>query len=291
MFIRSLFLILLFSIPVFARQPGVEKALRAEFVDKIVIVRGFYDGSMLRFDKDGKLTGKAIPGYWASEGMVKVSEINLRSGVLQIKAKRILNVFDRSTGKFENFDAHESVLLELQLDGVPPEVDSVRQSLLKVIANDLSELKTMTPDYWECWVNGRARRSGNGVWMCSGIKNLVPNTDSAQAGQEVTVAGPNPARERVFKVGKGVEPPRALSTTDPEYNRAAKAAGLEGPSVLWVVVDEQGEIAHISVERPLGAGLDDRAVEAVREWRFAPARKDKKPVPCIINVEVNFRLH
>ncbi len=290
MFIRSLFLILLCGIPLFADQAGVESALREEFVDKIVIVRGFYDGSKLRFNKDGKLIGTATPGYWTSEGMVKVSEINLSSGILQIKAKRLLNVFDRSTGKFGNFDAHESVQLEVQLDGVPLEVNPVRQSMLKVIATDLSELKAMTPDYWECWINGRAQRSDKGMWICSGIKSLASSTDSAQAGQEVNRAGPNPARERVFKVGKGVEPPRAFSTPDPEYNRAAKAARLEGATVLWVVVDERGEVAQISVERPLGAGLDDRAVEAVRTWRFEPARRDKNPVPCIINVEVNFRL-
>jgi TonB family protein len=291
MFIRSLCAILLVGMPVFADQAGVENALRAEFVDKIVIVRGFYDGSMLRFDKDGKLIGKATPGYWTSEGMVKVSDLSLSSGILLIRAKRILNVFDRSTGKFGNFDAHDSVQLEVQLDGVPLEVGSVRQSMLKVIATDLSELKTMTPDYWECWMNGRARRSGNGEWICSGIKNLIPGKDSAQTGQEVTVAGPNPARDRVFKVGNEVEPPRALSTTDPEYTRAAKAAGLEGVTVLWIVVDERGEVAQISVERPFGAGLDDRAVEAVRTWRFSPARRDKNPVPVIINVEINFRLN
>jgi TonB family protein len=276
----------------FANESAVESALRAEFVDKIVIVRGFYEGSKLRFARDAALIGRPRQGYWTSEGMVKITDISIDSGSLvRVQAKRILNVFDRNTGKFENFTGTDSLQIELETDPQSLDLGSIRQSLLKIVTPDVSELKTMTPDYWECWVNGRARRSGSGEWICSGIKNLISGTNSAQTGQEVIVAGPNPARDRVFKVGKGVEPPRALSTTDPEYTRAAKAAGLEGVTVLWIVVDEQGEVAQISVERPFGAGLDDRAVEAVRTWRFMPARRDKEPVPCIINVEVNFRLN
>jgi TonB family protein len=45
------------------------------------------------------------------------------------------------------------------------------------------------------------------------------------------------------------------------------------------------------VQRALGMGLDEKAVEAVRQWRFEPAKKDGHPVPVMINVEVNFRLY
>jgi TonB family protein len=45
------------------------------------------------------------------------------------------------------------------------------------------------------------------------------------------------------------------------------------------------------VQRSLGMGLDEKAIEAVRQWRFEPAKKDGQPVPVMINVEVNFRLY
>jgi protein TonB len=64
---------------------------------------------------------------------------------------------------------------------------------------------------------------------------------------------------------------------------------LRGSSLLFAILNERGEVTEIRIVRPLGAGLDERAVEAVRKWKFAPATKDGKPVPIKINIEVNFR--
>ncbi len=52
-----------------------------------------------------------------------------------------------------------------------------------------------------------------------------------------------------------------------------------------------GKPQQIRVQRSLGMGLDEKAIEAVRQWRFEPAKKDGQPVPVMINVEVNFRLY
>jgi len=61
--------------------------------------------------------------------------------------------------------------------------------------------------------------------------------------------------------------------------------------VLWVVVGPDGRVHDIRVSRTLGLGLDEKAMEAVRNWKFEPARKDGQPVAVQINVEVNFRLY
>ncbi len=60
--------------------------------------------------------------------------------------------------------------------------------------------------------------------------------------------------------------------------------------VLAIVVDETGKVTNVRVIRPLGMGLDEKAIEAVTKWRFRPGYKDGKPVPVMANVEVNFRL-
>ena len=61
--------------------------------------------------------------------------------------------------------------------------------------------------------------------------------------------------------------------------------------MLWLVVSADGKPQQIKVQRQLGMGLDEKAIEAVRQWRFDPARKDGQAVPVMINVEVNFRLY
>lgn len=60
---------------------------------------------------------------------------------------------------------------------------------------------------------------------------------------------------------------------------------------MRIVVDANGIPQDIRVTRPLGMGLDEKAMEAVRQWRFKPAMKDGAPVAVAINVEISFRLY
>jgi TonB family protein len=95
----------------------------------------------------------------------------------------------------------------------------------------------------------------------------------------------------VFKVGGGVSAPRALDTPDPDYSEEARKAKYQGVVVLWMIVGADGRPRDVKIARSLGMGLDQKAIEAVRRWKFEPALKDGKPVAVQINVEVNFRLY
>jgi periplasmic protein TonB len=95
----------------------------------------------------------------------------------------------------------------------------------------------------------------------------------------------------VFRVGGGVSAPKAVYSPDPEYSEEARKAKYQGTCVLWLVVGPDGRPRDIKVSRTLGLGLDEKAIEAVKTWRFEPAMKDNKPVAVQINVEVSFRLY
>ncbi len=94
-----------------------------------------------------------------------------------------------------------------------------------------------------------------------------------------------------YRVGGGVSAPRVIYQPDPEYSEEARKAKYQGTVVLWVVVGADGRPREMRVARSLGMGLDEKALEAVRTWRFEPARMNGQPVPVQINVEVNFRLY
>jgi TonB family protein len=98
-------------------------------------------------------------------------------------------------------------------------------------------------------------------------------------------------REMHNDVAKRVDPPRVDFTPDPEYSEAARAAKNQGVAVLGVTVDKGGRVADLWVVRRLGLGLDQKALQAVRQWKFTPASKDGVPVAVQINVEVQFRLY
>ena len=95
----------------------------------------------------------------------------------------------------------------------------------------------------------------------------------------------------VFRVGGGITAPQAVSTPDPEYTEEARKAKAQGTCTLWLIVDAAGNPRDIRVVRGLGFGLDAKAMEAVKQWRFDPALKDGKPVNVQISVEVAFRLY
>jgi TonB family protein len=93
-----------------------------------------------------------------------------------------------------------------------------------------------------------------------------------------------------YKIGGGVSPPSILFKVEPEYSEEARKAKFQGTVLLFVVVDEKGNPRDIKILRPLGLGLDQKAVEAVEKWKFSPGKKDGKPVAVQAQIEVNFRL-
>ena len=95
----------------------------------------------------------------------------------------------------------------------------------------------------------------------------------------------------VFRVGGGVSAPKEIYAPEPEYSEEARKVKQMGVVVLRLVVGSDGNPRDIQVVRALGLGLDEKAIEAVRKWRFEPARKDGKPVAVAVNIEVNFHLY
>lgn len=95
----------------------------------------------------------------------------------------------------------------------------------------------------------------------------------------------------VYQVGGGVSAPRPIYSPDPDYSEEARKAKYQGTVVLWVVVGADGRPHDIRIYRSLDMGLDEKAIEAIRTWKFAPARKDGIPVAVQVNIEVSFHLY
>lgn len=119
-------------------------------------------------------------------------------------------------------------------------------------------------------------------------KTLIVNPPLAPVGTDAETTASFP--RRLYRPGGAVSVPSLVYAATPSYSEAARKAKLEGIVLLKLVVDEDGNPQNVRVVRPLGMGLDEKAIEAVRRYRFNPALKDGVPVPVEINVEVNFRL-
>jgi protein TonB len=84
--------------------------------------------------------------------------------------------------------------------------------------------------------------------------------------------------------------PVVLYKTEPAYSDEARRAKLQGTVVLLIDVDVHGQPQNIRIVRSLGSGLDERAEEAVKSWKFKPGYRDGRPVATTAMIEVNFRL-
>ena len=121
---------------------------------------------------------------------------------------------------------------------------------------------------------GSGQGTGNGEGVGSGIG------DGSGGG---TGGGP-------YRPGSGIAPPRLLREVKADYTDEARRRNVNGDVVLEIVVRRDGSVGDVHVLTGLGSGLDQRAIDAVRQWRFDPARRKGVAVDVIVEVAVEFSL-
>ncbi len=100
------------------------------------------------------------------------------------------------------------------------------------------------------------------------------------------------SRSGLYKVGGHISAPEVLHQVEAEFSDEARRAHYQGVCLISLVVDAQGNPQNLHVVRALGMGLDEKAMEAIRQYKFKPATKDgTTPVPVMITIEVDFRLY
>jgi TonB family protein len=107
-----------------------------------------------------------------------------------------------------------------------------------------------------------------------------------EVGQEVgpTVSG------GVYRVGGGVTVPELISGREAEYTVEARAARIEGTIELVVTIGQDGVPRETKIQKALGCGLDEKAIQCVAQWRFTPGVYQGSPVPVAASIHMNFRL-
>ncbi len=93
-----------------------------------------------------------------------------------------------------------------------------------------------------------------------------------------------------FRPGSGIQPPRLLREVRADYTEDARRRNIAGEVVLEIVVRRDGSVGDVRVLQGLPGGLNERAVQAVRQWKFAPAERHGSPVDVIVEVAVEFKL-
>ena len=93
-----------------------------------------------------------------------------------------------------------------------------------------------------------------------------------------------------YRPGSGVSPPSLLREVKPDYTEEARTRGVEGDVVMEIVVRRDGSVGEVRLLQGLGHGLDARAVQAVRQWRFSPGKRRGVPVDVLVEVAMEFKI-
>jgi TonB family protein len=122
------------------------------------------------------------------------------------------------------------------------------------------------------------------------LANDLLSGQVTSGGQATKVTFRPPPPPGVYRVRDGVIAPTLAHKVAPAYSKQARQQRIEGTVLLYIQVDPRGRAINMRVLHSLGVGLDEKAMEAVRKWKFNPGMKDGEPVTVEAQVEVNFRL-
>jgi protein TonB len=168
----------------------------------------------------------------------------------------------------------------------PPKAPPLEQPKIKMpdptieVQKDLKMASNNMPNFGmpNSPVVGNSMGNGNGTGLGSGSgSGLGPGSGGNYGGG-------------LKRIGGGVSRPELLFQVDPEFSEEARKAKFMGTVLVDLIVDTQGRPQNVHVVRGVGMGLDEKAVEAVRQYKFKPAMESGKPVPVEMNVEVNFQI-
>jgi len=306
--------------------PLTEDALRARYVGKLIFMRGSYLGDDLNFDQEGKVNGSPTAGSFTLSAF-EVRKVKLSKHKLEIEADRYgLHYFgalpyEDETKSFDKVKiskkpVHISIDREVivvpkakknkkKSEPTPQEIAAAQtlktredasateapkpatsgatvetyealaaispahsamvmnKALDNIFASDIDpRLLSHLPDYWQEYFNSKSQH-----------RQFMP----ADASIKV--------------VSEGMTPPKVLNSIDPSSNEYAQKYGIAGMELLRTVVDASGIPRQIAIARPIGFGLDEKAVDAVKKSHFQPATLNGQAVPVVIDMVVTFRIY
>ena len=162
--------------------------------------------------------------------------------------------------------------------------------------NDETEEEEEAPEI-KAPVVAQAPDVANALGALEGLDNVAANAGAGTGGGigegEGSGLGPGTGGGfggGAYRMGSGITPPALLKQVRPSYTDDALAKKVQGEVILEVVILAEGKIGTVRILRGLSAGLNQKAIECVRQWLFVPGKFKGQPVDVIAEIEVNFSI-
>jgi TonB family protein len=309
--------------------PLTEDDLRARYVGKLIFLRGSYLGDDLNFDLNGKVNGSPTVGSFTLSGF-EVRKVKLSKHKLDIEADRYglhflgalpyegdAKPFDQV--KISKKPVHISIEREVI---VIPKVKKEKKKKDEPAPKELAAAQTLktrdaaaaaTAEVPKPATSAATAETNealkavspahSAMVMNKALNDIFANdidpvmmSHLPEYWQEYFTSKSEhrqymPKDASIKVVSEGMTPPRVLNSIDPSSNEYAQKYGIAGMELLRTVVDATGVPRQMAIERPIGFGLDEKAVEAIKNSHFRPATVNGQPVPVVVDLVVTFRIY
>lgn len=234
---------------------NVNELLNQQYQKQILALRYPFSHGVQEFDSSGQpLTTPS--GSWLVYGGICIHDVKLSHDTLLLEGPRIAFVGSPEMGG-STVILEKKVKVQVHLDRPLTSITEAKKLLGRIFFLDPGDISHAKPEY---------RRSDYSL-------------ESAAAPVELSNFGKD-----------GVKPPKPVYSPEPDFSEEARHARYQGIVMMHIVIDTSGNVTDIRIDRALGRGLDENAVEAVKKWKFSPATRDGQPVSVSMMTEISFNL-
>jgi TonB family protein len=232
----------------------------------------------------------------------------IQTGELDAAAEVLANAIETDTSTSNNPSEVRTLLAKLaEIYGLEKDWHDQEKTFAKLAAiwTDATGPNSAVVAHYRLAQAAAYEKSGDPVNAAIVERSAIPVLDALYGPHNLAIetalqncaiweGTPRPAGVQQFHGFEPSEPgltrPKLLSKVEPAFSEQARQARYDGTVLLKILVSAQGTVDQVSVVDPLGLGLDEEAIKAVKQWKFKPGFKDGTPVPVIDPIEVNFHL-
>jgi len=269
--IRKTVLLLLVcsALAAIAHADSLKDDLNHKYKKQVLALRVPFTHGDQKFDSAGQPIGSRSSDHWLIYGAIYVEKLNLTRDALRLEGPRVAIGNEKKKGKPLLIPFSKPSRIEIHLDQPLNSLDEADAVLNRVFFLENDAAGHIKPEF---------RRSDDDT-----PDDAIYKVSSSM----LTTYSPGGSADKK----DDVRAPRATYTPEPEFSEQARRAKFQGTVVLQIVVNKKGDVVRVRLERALGMGLDQNAMEGVEHWRFTPATRNGQPVAVIMNIEVAFNLY
>jgi len=237
-----------------AHADSLKDALNHKYKNHIHALRTPYTAADQKFDSAGHSLSAAASSSWLLYGGIYVEKLNLSRDTLRLQGPLAAFADEKKDGRPVLVRFSKSQKIEIHLDRPLKSLDDAETVLGRVFFFGADAAEHAKPEL---------RRADD----------IIPDHQIYNYSQD------------------GVTAPKVTFTPEPDFSEEARRKKFQGSVILSIVVDKMGNVARIKMDKILGHGLDEHAMEAIKAWRFTPGSRNGEPVAVREPIEVSFNLY